>query len=44
MASIMKLGELATALGCRLKGDAELEIHGVIGMEQAAAKLEHATV
>jgi UDP-3-O-[3-hydroxymyristoyl] glucosamine N-acyltransferase len=33
----MKLGELATALGCRLKGDAELEIHGVIGMEQAGA-------
>ena len=33
----MKLGELAKALGCRLKGDPELEIHGVIGMEQATA-------
>ncbi len=32
---MMKLGELAEALGCVLTGDAEIEIHGVAGMEQA---------
>jgi UDP-3-O-[3-hydroxymyristoyl] glucosamine N-acyltransferase len=32
----MKLGEIATALGCRLQGDRNLEITGVLGMEQAA--------
>jgi UDP-3-O-[3-hydroxymyristoyl] glucosamine N-acyltransferase len=33
----MKLRELADALGCRLAGDGEIEIHGVSGMEHAAA-------
>src|SRR5471030_376509 len=32
----MKLGEIATALGCRLQGDRDLEITGVLGMEDAA--------
>src|SRR5205807_5736782 len=32
----MKLGELAAALGCRLEGDANLEITGVLGIEHAA--------
>jgi UDP-3-O-[3-hydroxymyristoyl] glucosamine N-acyltransferase len=32
----MKLGELAARLGCRLKGDPEIEISGVAGLEQAA--------
>jgi UDP-3-O-[3-hydroxymyristoyl] glucosamine N-acyltransferase len=32
----MKLGEIATALGCRLQGDGNLEITGVLGMEQAS--------
>ena len=31
----MKLRDIAQALGCRLVGDPELEISGVIGMEQA---------
>ncbi|HVA93720.1 MAG TPA: UDP-3-O-(3-hydroxymyristoyl)glucosamine N-acyltransferase [Candidatus Dormibacteraeota bacterium] len=31
----MKLGELAARLGCTLEGDAEVEIHGVAGIEQA---------
>src|SRR5437016_11360286 len=31
----MKLREIADALGCRLEGEAELEISGVAGMEQA---------
>jgi UDP-3-O-[3-hydroxymyristoyl] glucosamine N-acyltransferase len=31
----MKLNELGSALGCRLEGDASLEITGVLGMEQA---------
>jgi UDP-3-O-[3-hydroxymyristoyl] glucosamine N-acyltransferase len=33
----MKLREIATALGCRLEGDAEIEIKGVAGMERAQA-------
>jgi UDP-3-O-[3-hydroxymyristoyl] glucosamine N-acyltransferase len=33
----MKLREIASALGCRLEGDGELEIVGVAGMEQAQA-------
>jgi UDP-3-O-[3-hydroxymyristoyl] glucosamine N-acyltransferase len=33
----MKLREIATALGCRLVGDGELEIRGVAGMEEAEA-------
>ncbi len=33
----MKLREIATALGCRLEGDGELEIRGVAGLEQAEA-------
>jgi UDP-3-O-[3-hydroxymyristoyl] glucosamine N-acyltransferase len=31
----MKLGELATQLGCTLEGDAQIEIHGVAGIEDA---------
>jgi UDP-3-O-[3-hydroxymyristoyl] glucosamine N-acyltransferase len=31
----MKLRELAAALDCRLEGDGEIEITGVLGMEQA---------
>jgi UDP-3-O-[3-hydroxymyristoyl] glucosamine N-acyltransferase len=31
----MKLGEIATALGCRLEGDPEIEIAGVAGLEHA---------
>ncbi len=31
----MKLGELATRLGAELRGDAELEITGVKGIEEA---------
>ncbi len=31
----MKLGELAARLGCRLEGDAEIEIHGAEGLEAA---------
>jgi UDP-3-O-[3-hydroxymyristoyl] glucosamine N-acyltransferase len=31
----MKLNEIAAALGCRLEGDAEIEITGVAGMEHA---------
>jgi UDP-3-O-[3-hydroxymyristoyl] glucosamine N-acyltransferase len=33
----MRLREIADALGCRLAGDGEIEIHGVAGMEHAAA-------
>jgi UDP-3-O-[3-hydroxymyristoyl] glucosamine N-acyltransferase len=33
----MKLGELASRLGCKLEGDAEAEIHGTAGIEQAGA-------
>src|SRR4051812_32047343 len=33
----MKLREIADALGCRLAGDGELDIHGVAGMEHASA-------
>jgi UDP-3-O-[3-hydroxymyristoyl] glucosamine N-acyltransferase len=33
----MRLSELAAALGCRLEGDGEIEISGVMGMEQAVA-------
>src|SRR5437868_7700764 len=33
----MKLGELAAGLGCRLHGDENLEITGVLGMEHAAS-------
>ncbi|MGD1070181.1 MAG: UDP-3-O-(3-hydroxymyristoyl)glucosamine N-acyltransferase [Bryobacteraceae bacterium] len=33
----MKLSELAAALDCRLEGDGEIEIAGVMGMEQAGA-------
>src|SRR5207302_3347540 len=32
---LMKLGEIAAALGCRLEGDGEIEISGVAGMEHA---------
>jgi UDP-3-O-[3-hydroxymyristoyl] glucosamine N-acyltransferase len=32
---VMKLREIAAALGCGLAGDGELEIHGVAGMEHA---------
>lgn len=32
----MRLSELATALGCELKGDGGVEITGVAGMEQAS--------
>ncbi len=31
----MKLGELAARLGCTLEGDAQIEIHGVEGIEAA---------
>jgi UDP-3-O-[3-hydroxymyristoyl] glucosamine N-acyltransferase len=33
----MKLSQLAAALNCRLEGDGEIEISGVMGMEQAGA-------
>ncbi len=33
----MKLGELATRLGAELRGDAELEVTGVQGIEEAGA-------
>jgi len=33
----MKLGELASRLGCRLEGDAHTEIHGIAGIEEARA-------
>jgi UDP-3-O-[3-hydroxymyristoyl] glucosamine N-acyltransferase len=33
----MKLSQLAAALDCRLEGDGEIEIRGVMGMEQAGA-------
>ena len=33
----MKLGELASRLGCDLEGDAQTEIHGVAGIEEARA-------
>ncbi len=33
----MKLAEVARRLGCRLEGDASIEITGVAGMEQAGA-------
>ena len=33
----MKLGELAARLGCTLEGDAQIEIHGVAGIEDARA-------
>jgi len=33
----MKLREIASALGCRVEGDGEIEITGVSGMEHAAA-------
>jgi len=36
-ASLMKLHQIADALGCRLTGDGEVEIHGVAGMEHATA-------
>src|ERR1700720_855628 len=32
---IMQLREIAAALDCRLQGDGDLEITGVLGMEQA---------
>src|SRR3954470_1899745 len=32
---VMKLAEIAAALGCRLEGDGELEITAVAGMEHA---------
>jgi len=35
----MKLGDIATALGCRLEGDPETEIAGVAGTEQAGPGL-----
>jgi len=35
--SSMKLGEIAERLGCQLDGDANLEITGVAGIEQAGA-------
>src|SRR5260370_35162206 len=31
----MKLGELAARLGCTLEGDAQIEIHGAEGLEDA---------
>src|SRR5436305_3147939 len=34
---LMKLLEIAEALGCRVVGDGDVEIHGVAGMEHAAA-------
>jgi UDP-3-O-[3-hydroxymyristoyl] glucosamine N-acyltransferase len=33
----MKLGELAARLGCKLDGDAQIEIHGVAGITDARA-------
>ena len=33
----MKLGELASRLGCGLEGDAQVEIHGVAGLEAASS-------
>ena len=36
-AGLMKLHQIADALGCRLAGDGEVEIHGVAGMEHATA-------
>ena len=33
----MKLSEIAEKLGCRLEGDPNIEIHGVAGIEAAAA-------
>jgi UDP-3-O-[3-hydroxymyristoyl] glucosamine N-acyltransferase len=33
----MKLGELASRLGCTLEGDAEIDIEGVAGIEEARA-------
>lgn len=33
----MKLNDLAAALGCSLEGDGDIEIKGVMGMEQAEA-------
>src|ERR1035438_1288872 len=36
-AGLMKLRQIADALGCRLIGDGEIEIHGVSGMENATA-------
>ena len=33
----MKLREIASALGCRVEGDGELDITGVSGMEHAVA-------
>ena len=33
----MKLGEIAAALGCRLEGDADTEIAGVAGLEEASS-------
>ena len=32
----MKLGELAARLGCTLEGDANVEVHGVAGIESAS--------
>src|SRR5581483_2385279 len=32
---IMKLREIASALGCRIEGDGELEITGIAGIEHA---------
>ena len=32
---MMKLHEIASALGCRLEGDGALEITGLVGLEQA---------
>jgi UDP-3-O-[3-hydroxymyristoyl] glucosamine N-acyltransferase len=37
VAGLMKLRQIADALGCQLAGDGELEIHGVAGMEHASA-------
>ena len=31
----MNLGELAARLGCKLEGDAQIEIHGADGLEAA---------
>src|SRR5579862_1629500 len=31
----MKLHQIAEALGCRMEGDGEIDISGVLGMEQA---------
>ena len=35
---MMKLREIASALGCRLEGDGELEITGLAGLEQAGPR------